>query len=404
MQRVVVTGMGIVSCIGNELEYVVDALRLGRSGIGFVPEYAELGLNSQIAGIPDITREPPIDRKLRRFMGDAAIYAHHAMRKAIDHAAIPPTAVADPRTALIVGSGVGSPFIHHRALEIFKAKGLDKVLPYHVPQVMGSTVSANLALAFKVGGPSYSITAACASSAHCIGNAAEMIRHGVVDRAFVGGAEEVCWTSTVLFDAMGALSVGRNDSPTTASRPLDRSRDGFVIAGGAGILLLESESAARQRKARIYGEIAGYGATSDGVDMVQPDSRGAAQAMHSALAQAGHPAIDYLNPHATSTPLGDSAELEAIRAVFANDIPLISATKGLTGHSIAAISAQEAILCLLMMQYGFAAGSANLEEVDAGFETMPILRTTREKAIETTLSNSIGFGGTNASLVFRRVD
>lgn len=402
MQRVVITGLGIVSCIGNDLDTVADALRHSCSGVRQIPEYAEFGLNSRVAGIPDVSGEPAIDRKLRRFMGDASIYAYHAMRKAIEDAEIPADDIRSSRTALIVGSGVGSPYRHNQALEIFKERGLDKVLPYFVPQVMGSTTSANLALAFKVGGPSYSITAACASSAHCIGNASELIRHGVVDRAFVGGSEEVCWTSTVLFDAMGALSTRWNDRPEQASRPFDQGRDGFVIAGGAGILLLESEESARRRGAKIYGEVAGYGATSDGTDMVQPDARGASRAMQAALAAAGNPPIDYINPHATSTPLGDIAELDAIRKVFGTEIPPISGTKALTGHSIAAIGAQEAIFCLLMMERGFIAGSANLENIDTAYEDMPLVRQTTDRSISRCMSNSIGFGGTNASLVLVR--
>ena len=399
MQRVVITGMGIVSCIGNDLDTVAGALRHSRSGIRHVPEYETLGLNSRVAGIPDVCGEPAIDRKLRRFMGDAAIYAYHAMRKAIDDAEIAAPDIRDPRTALIVGSGVGSPYHHDRALEIFRERGLDKLLPYYVPQVMGSTVPANLALAFNVGGPSYGITAACASSAHCIGNAFGMIRHGVVDRAFVGGAEEVCWTSTVLFDAMGALSTRWNHQPQSASRPFDTGRDGFVIAGGAAILLLESEEAARRRGARIHGEVVGYGAASDGNDMVQPDIRGVSRAMLAALRSAGNPAIDYINPHATSTPLGDIAELEAIRSVFGREIPMLSGTKGLTGHSIAAVAAQETIFCLLMMKHGFVAGSANLDTLDPRYEDVPVVRKSIPKSIEACMSNSIGFGGTNASLI-----
>ena len=402
MQRVVITGIGIVSCIGNDLDTVAEALRHSRSGIRQVPEYEALGLNSRIAGIPEISGEPPIERKLRRFMGDASIYAYHAMRKAIDDAEIAASELRSQRTALIVGSGVGSPYRHNQALEIFRERGLDKLLPYYVPQVMGSTTSANLALAFGIAGPSYSITAACASSAHCIGNASELIRHGVVDRAFVGGSEEVCWTSTVLFDAMGALSTRWNDRPEEASRPFDKDRDGFVIAGGAGMLLLESEEAARRRGASIYGTIAGYGATSDGTDMVQPDVKGASRAMQAALSQACNPRIDYINPHATSTPLGDAAELDAIRAVFAEEIPLIAGTKALTGHSIAAIGAQEAIFCLLMMQRGFVAASANLDKPDPDYLAMPLVKRTMDVEIGACISNSIGFGGTNASLVFIR--
>ncbi len=400
MQRVVVTGLGIVSCIGNELNTVVDALRNSRSGIRHVPEYAALGLNSQIAGIPDISMEPAIDRKLRRFMGDASIYAYHAMRKAIDDAGISVAEIRSPRTALIVGSGVGSPYAHHQAMELFKDKGIDKLLPYYVPQIMGNTVSANLNVAFDVGGPTYTITAACASSAHCIGNASDLIRHGVVDRAFAGGAEEIRWTTAVPFDAMHALSTRWNHRPEIASRPFDSGRDGFVIAGGAGILLLESEQAAKRRGARVYGTIAGYGATSDGADMVQPGVAGISAAMRAALAAAGSPRIDYINPHATSTPLGDAAELAAIREVFGGDPPAIAATKGLTGHSIGAISAQEAILCLLMMRHEFIAASANVVDLDAGAEDMPILRQTTNRSLTAIMSNSIGFGGTNASLVF----
>lgn len=404
MRRVVITGLGIVSCIGNELDAVATALRNSRCGIRHIQEYAELGLNSQVAGIPDLSDEPAIPRKLRRFMADAGVYAWHAMRKAIDDAAINASAIRDPRTALVVGSGVGSPYHHDQALTIFRQRGLDKLLPYFVPQVMGSTTSANLVQAFEVGGPSYSITAACASSAHCIGNGFQMIRHGMVDRAFVGGAEEVCWTSTVLFDAMGALSTRRNDDPQTASRPFDRDRDGFVIAGGAAVLLLEAEPLARQRGARIYGEIVGYGASSDSADMVQPNADGVAGAMRVALAEAGMQHVDYINPHATSTPSGDVAELDAIRSVFEDDIPTISATKGLTGHSIAAISAQEAVFCLLMMRDGFVAASANLNTPDAGYEDLPILRQSQSTKIDTALSTSIGFGGTNAALLFRRDD
>lgn len=403
MRRVVVTGLGIVSCIGNELDAVADALRSSRCGIRHVPEYAKLGLNSQVAGVPDLAGETAIPRKLRRYMADAALYAWHAMRKAIDDAAIEEADIHDPRTALIVGSGVGSPFRHHEAVTAFTARGIDQMRPYFVPQIMGSTVSASLVQAFGVGGPSYSITAACASSAHCIGNGYQMIRHGVVDRAFVGGAEEVCWTTTMPFDAMGALSTHYNNDPAIASRPFDRERDGFVIAGGAAVLLLEAEDFARRRRARVYGELAGYGATSDSTDMVRPNAEGIVRAMRAALAAAGQPAVDYLNPHATSTPSGDIVELDAIRQVFTGSMPAIAATKGLTGHSIAAIGAQEAIFCLLMMRDGFVAASANLNAPDEGYEALPFVRRTTEQRVDTALSTSIGFGGTNAVLVFQRV-
>lgn len=402
-RRVVVTGLGIVSCIGNDVATVTDALRQSRSGITHVAEYAELGLNSQVAGIPDVSGEPAIDRKARRFMADAAIYAHHAMRKAVNDARLTAAEIADPRTGLIVGSGVGSPYQHVKAAEIFRSRGLSKLTPYYVPQVMGSTTSACLAMAYGIQGPSYSITSACASSAHCIGNAADQIRFGLMDRAFVGGAEEVCWTSTMLFDAMGALSTKHNATPLTASRPFDRDRDGFVIAGGAGILVLEAEEVARARGATIYAEIAGYAACSDGKDMVQPDARGAARAMRSAIANAGNPQIDYINTHATSTPLGDAAELEGIRQVFGDSTPAVSSTKGLTGHAIAASGVQEAIYCLLMMEHGFIAGSANLFDPDPVTTGIPIVRKTTDGRIDHALSNSIGFGGSNVSLIFRRV-
>lgn len=401
-RRVVVTGIGIVSCIGNDQETVTAALRESRCGIRHVEEYAELGLKSQVAGIPDLSSEPAIDRKTRRFMAEASIYAHHAMRKASDDAGLAADEISHPRTGLIVGSGVGSPYQHYQAIELFKARGIGKLPPYYVPQVMGSTTSACLAMAYGIRGPSYSITSACASSAHCIGNGTDLVRHGVIDRVFVGGAEEVCWTSTILFDAMGALSTCRNNDPATASRPFDRDRDGFVIAGGAAILVLEAEEVARARGAKIYAEVAGYGACSDGMDMVQPDARGAARAMQAALENAGNPAVDYINTHSTSTQLGDMVELDGIRQVFVDQIPAISSTKGLTGHAIAASGAQEAIYCLLMMERGFLAPSANLFCLDPAAEGMPILRNVSERRVDTALSNSIGFGGTSVSLVFRR--
>jgi 3-oxoacyl-[acyl-carrier-protein] synthase-1 len=402
--RVFITGMGIVSCIGNDLDNVTNALRRSCSGIRHMPEYQARGLRSHVAGIPDLAAEPPIERKLRRFMADAAVYGWHAMRKAIGHAGITPREIADPRTGLMVGSGVASPSRHDEALRIFEASGLDKLKPYFVPQIMGSTVSGNLAQAFGICGPSYSITAACATSAHCIGNAAELIRHGVLDRAFAGGAEEVSWNLNVLFDAMGTLSTRWNAEPARASRPFDRARDGFVIAGGAGILLLESEASARAAGRRPLAELAGYGACSSPRDMVYPDSDAIAAAIRAALADAGEPRIDYINPHATSTPSGDGAELDAIAHAFPQGIPPIAATKGLTGHSIGAISAQEAILSVLMMQHGFIAASANLEQPDPGYEHFPIVRAATPAAIEAALSVSIGFGGTNVALVLRNAD
>ena len=403
MRRVVVTGLGIVSCIGNDLDVVEHALREGGSGLRFVPEYAELGLRSCVAGIPDISSEPSIDRKIRRFMGDAALYAHHAMRRALVDAELSQNMISAPRTGLIVGSGVGSPFEHLAAIDILRAKGLSKVLPYTVPRVMGSTTSACLSTAFGIQGASYSMTSACATSAHCIGHGAELIQLGKQDIVIAGGSEEVRWTSTMLFDAMGALSTAYNDS--TASRPYDTGRDGFVIAGGAGIVVLEELEHARRRGARIYGELAGYGACSDGLDMVTPATDGAARAMRLALTEAGG-MIDYINTHATSTPLGDVRELAAIRNVFGmarGDMPLISSTKGLTGHPIAAAAVHEAIYSLLMIERNFVAGCAHVGEVDPACASLPVLMSSEERRIDSIMSNSFGFGGTNASLIFRRL-
>ncbi len=403
MRRVVVTGLGIVSCIGNDLDVIERALREGCSGLRFVPEYAELGLRSCVAGIPDISSEPSIDRKIRRFMGDAALYAHHAMRRALVDAELSQIMISAPRTGLIVGSGVGSPFEHLAAIDILRAKGLSKVLPYTVPRVMGSTTSACLSTAFGIQGASYSMTSACATSAHCIGHGAELIQLGKQDIVIAGGSEEVRWTSTMLFDAMGALSTAYNDS--TASRPYDTGRDGFVIAGGAGIVVLEELEHARRRGARIYGELAGYGACSDGLDMVTPATDGAARAMRLALTEAGG-MIDYINTHATSTPLGDVRELAAIRNVFGmagGDMPLISSTKGLTGHPIAAAAVHEAIYSLLMIERNFVAGCAHVGEADPACASLPVLMSSEERRIDSIMSNSFGFGGTNASLIFRRL-
>lgn len=399
----VVTGLGIVSCIGNDLDEIEHALREGSSGLRFVPDYAELGLRSCVAGIPDISDEPFIDRKIRRFMGDAALYAHHAMRRALIDAELSQAMISTPRTGLIVGSGVGSPFEHLAAIDMLRAKGLAKVLPYTVPRVMGSTTSACLATAFGIQGASYSITSACATSAHCIGHGTELIQLGKQNIVIAGGAEEVRWTSTMLFDAMGALSTAYNDS--TASRPYDTGRDGFVIAGGAGILVLEELGHAHRRGAHIYGEIVGYGACSDGLDMVTPAADGAARAMRLALAEAGG-SIDYINAHATSTPLGDVRELAAIREVFGEtdgDVPMISSTKGLTGHPIAAAAAHEAVYSLLMIDRDFIAGCAHIEEADPACAGLPILMSSSERRIDSIMSNSFGFGGTNASLIFRRL-
>ncbi len=398
-RRVVVTGMGIVSCLGNDLLSVERALRDGRSGIRYVPEYAELGLRSCVAGIPDVEAEPQVDRKLRRFMGDAALYAYHAMRHALEDSGLDSSQVSHPRTGLIVGSGVGSPFEHVAAADNLRASGLSKVLPYTVPRVMGSTASACLSTAFSIQGTSYSLTSACATSAHCIGHAAELIRFGKQDIVFAGGAEEVKWTSTSLFDAMGVLSTACGDA--TASCPFDVSRDGFVIAGGGGVLVMEDRDHARRRGARIYGELIGYGSSCDGLDMVTPSPEGAARAMRLALAEGGRP-IDYVNAHATSTPIGDVSELQAIRDVFGGEVPLISSTKGLSGHPIAAAGVHEAIYSLLMLGNGFIAGCAHVSELDPACAGMPVLTQSIERRVDVAMSNSFGFGGTNACLVFRR--
>jgi 3-oxoacyl-[acyl-carrier-protein] synthase-1 len=399
VRRVVVTGMGLVSCLGNDLDDVESALRAGRSGLRYMPDYAQLGLRSCVAGVPDLSSEPPVDRKIRRYMGDAALYAYHATRRALNHAGLSREAVATPRTGLVVGSGVGSPFEHSQAVDTLRAKGLGKVLPYGVPRIMGSTTSACLATAFGIQGASYSISSACATAAHCIGQATDLIRFGRQDVVIAGAAEEVCWTTTMPFDAMGALSTAYNDS--TASRPYDISRDGFVIAGGAGILVLEELEQARRRGAPIYAEVVGYGACSDGLDMVTPSAAGAARAMRLALADAGT-GVDYINTHATSTRIGDVSELAAIREVFGSAVPLISSTKGLTGHPIAAAAAHEAIYSLLMLEREFVAGCAHLTEPDPLCHGLPILAHSIERRIDAFISNSFGFGGTNACLVFRR--
>jgi 3-oxoacyl-[acyl-carrier-protein] synthase-1 len=406
VRRVVVTGLGIVSSIGNDLDAVSDALREGRSGIRRIPEYAELGFESCVAGVPDVSAEPPVDRKIRRFMGDVALYAYCAARNALADAGVGvgEPILGSPRTGLIVGSGVGSLLEHSAAVDTLREKGAGRLLPYGVPRVMASTASACLATAFGIRGTSYSLTSACATSAHCIGHGAELIQLGKQDMIIAGGAEELAWTSTMHFNAMGALSTAHNDS--TASRPYDRRRDGFVIAGGAGILVLEELEHARARGARIYAELAGYGACSDGVDMVAPDAGGAARAMRLALAEAGRlPSgrVDYLNTHAASTPLGDVSELAAVREVFGSAMPAISSTKGITGHPIGAAGAHEAIYSLLMMQRGFLAGCAHIEELDPACAGFPLLTRSEERRVDAVMSNSFGFGGTNASLVFRRI-
>lgn len=401
MRRVVITGMGIVSCLGNDQASVAAALREGRSGIRHVPEYAELGLRSQVAGVPEIDLEAQIERKQKRFMGDAAAYAHVAMRDAIADAGLETSQVSHERSGLIAGSGGGSPQWQIETGDLLRNKGVRKVGPYMVPRTMCSTVSAALATAYGIRGLSYSIAAACATSAHCIGAAADLIRHGAQDVMFAGGGEEVHWGMTSQFDAMGALSTHHNDTPASASRPYDATRDGFVIAGGGGMLVLESLEHAQARGARIHAELLGYGVTSDGVDMVAPSGEGAVRCMRMAMSGVKTP-IDYINTHGTSTPLGDVTELESLRSVFADAMPPLSSTKALSGHSLGAASVHEAIYCLLMMKGGFLAGSANIGELDPACASYPILRESRNAELNTVLSNSFGFGGTNGSLVLGR--
>jgi 3-oxoacyl-[acyl-carrier-protein] synthase-1 len=402
MRRVVITGMGITSCLGNDLDTVSAALREGRAGIRALPDHAEAGLRSHVGGNVELDLDAQIDRKLKRFMSDASAYAYIAMRDAIADAGLDETQVANPRTGLIAGSGGGSSQWQVESADILRARGVRKVGPYMVPRTMCSTVSACLATAFQIKGLSYSLSAACATSAHCIGAAADLIRHGAQDVMFAGGGEDLHWSMSVMFDAMGALSTRFNETPATASRPYDKDRDGFVIAGGGGMLVLEDYDHAVARGARIYAELIGYGVTSDGADMVAPSGEGAVRCMNMAMQNVSGP-IDYLNTHGTSTPLGDVTELKAVREVFGESIPPLSSTKALSGHSLGAASVHEAIYCLLMMRDGFIAGSANIGELDPAVEGFPIVRESQDVQLNTVMSNSFGFGGTNAALVFGRV-
>jgi 3-oxoacyl-[acyl-carrier-protein] synthase-1 len=403
MRRVVVTGLGVVSSIGNNAAEVTESLRRGRSGITFSEEYCEMGFRSHVHGSLKLTPSDHIDRKLLRFMGDGAAYAYIAMEQAIADAGLEPGDVSDPRTGLIVGSGGPSTSNMMAAFDIAREKGPKRVGPYMVPRVMSSTTSATLATSFKIKGLSYSISSACSTSSHCIGNAYEMIQLGKQDVMFAGGGEELHWTLSVLFDAMGALSSKYNDTPSKASRAYDVDRDGFVIAGGGGIVVLEELERAKSRGATIYAELVGYGATSDGADMVQPSGEGAVRCMQMALNGIDEP-VDYINTHGTSTPIGDTKELEAIAEVFAtrNSIPAISSTKSLTGHSQGAAGAHEAIYTLLMIKNNFLAASANIETLDPLAEAMPIIRQRQDDvSVKLALSNSFGFGGTNSVLAFR---
>ncbi|MFA1029407.1 3-oxoacyl- synthase I [Pseudomonas syringae pv. helianthi] len=403
MRRVVITGLGIVSCLGNDKETVTANLRANRPGIRFNPEYAEMGLRSQVSGSIDLNLEELIDRKIFRFVGHAAAYAYLAMKDAITDSGLTDEQVSNVRTGLIAGSGGASTLNQMEALDTLREKGVKRVGPYRVTRTMGSTVSACLATPFKIKGVNYSISSACATSAHCIGNAVEQIQLGKQDIVFAGGGEEEHWSQSFLFDAMGALSTQYNETPEKASRAYDAKRDGFVIAGGGGMVVVEELEHALARGAKIYAEIVGYGATSDGYDMVAPSGEGAIRCMQMALGDINSDAIDYINTHGTSTPVGDAKEMEGVREVFGANAPAISSTKSLSGHSLGAAGVHEAIYCLLMMENNFIAGSANIDELDPVVADMPILLKTRENAkLDLVMSNSFGFGGTNATLVLKR--
>ena len=401
MRRVVVTGQGIVSSLGNNCTEVTHSLREGRSGLRFNPAYAEKGMRCQVSGRPDLSLEAAVDRRTLRFMGDAAAYAYLSMQQAIEQAGLAPEQVSNPRTGLVAGSGGASSFNQVWAADTLRAKGIKRVGPFMVTRTMGSTVSACLATPFGIKGVNYSITSACATSAHCIGHAAQLIAWGQQDVVFAGGGEEESWELSLLFDAMNAMSSGFNDRPEQASRAFDAARDGFVIAGGGGMLVLESLEHAQARGATILAELVGFGATSDGHDMVAPSGEGAVRCMQQALATVRTP-VDYINAHGTSTPVGDLAELGAVRQVFGAKIPPISSTKSLSGHSLGAAGVQEAIYSMLMMQGGFAAASAHIENLDPAADGLPILRRRLDAPLNTVMSNSFGFGGTNATLVFSR--
>lgn len=404
MRRTVVTGMGIVSSIGTGRRAVLESLREGRSGIRLSEEYRDMGFRSHVHGPIDLQLDALIDRKMKRFMSDSAAYNYLALKEAIEDAALREDQVSSPRTGLIVGSGGASIENVVWCADTARQKGPRKVGPYMVTRCMNSALSANLATTMKIKGVSYTVSSACASSAHCIGNGAELIQLGKQDIVFAGGAEEVHWGASVMFDGMGALSSAYNDTPEKASRPYDANRDGFVISGGAGILVLEELEHALARGARIYAEVVGYGATSDGADMVQPSGEGAARCMQMAMQSVSRP-IDYLNTHGTSTPIGDAKELQAIREVFGAKAPPISSTKSLTGHALGAAGVNEAIYSLLMVQNDFICASANIEQLDSAADGMDIVRERRDGVrLDAVMSNSFGFGGANATLIFERFD
>ena len=404
MKRVVITGVGIVSCIGNDKDTVLSSLKEGKSGISFREDYKAMGFRSHVAGVVDIDLKEHIDRKQLRFMGDAAGYAYISMQQAIEDAKLSDEQVSNPRTGIIAGSGGASSANIVEAVEILKTRGAKRVGPYRVTQTMGSTVSACLATPFKIKGVNYSISSACATSAHCIGAAMEQIQLGKQDIVFAGGGEEEHWSMSCMFDAMGALSSKYNDTPQQASRAYDADRDGFVIAGGGAMVVVEELEHARARGAKIYAEIVGYGATSDGYDMVAPSGEGAVRCMQQALATVDGP-LDYINSHGTSTPAGDIQELKAIVEAFGDNSPMIGSTKSLTGHSLGATGAQEAIYSLLMMENNFVCASANIENLDPAAESLNIVRERQDNVtITRAMSNSFGFGGTNASLVFQKLE
>ena len=403
MRRVVVTGMGIVSSIGNNTNEVLASLREARSGVSAAPEYAELGFRCQVHAAPQIDWESMVDRRAARFLAQGTAFGHLAMEQAIADSGLEEAEISNERTGLIVGSGGPSTRVIVEAAETTRTKGPKRVGPFAVPKAMSSGASAVLATWFKIKGLNFSISSACATSAHCIGVGYEQIAMGKQDIVFAGGVEELDWTLSVMFDAMGAMSSNFNATPAVASRAYDKDRDGFVIAGGGGIVVLEEYEHAKARGAKILGEIIGYAANSDGFDMVAPSGEGAVRCMKMAMSTIGGRTIDYLNPHGTSTPVGDSREMEAVRAVFGAKPPLISSTKSLTGHSLGAAGAQEAIYCLLMLNNGFACESANIETLDPEFADLPILRQRSDKPLETVMSNSFGFGGTNGCLVMSRV-
>ena len=403
MRRVVVTGIGIVSSIGSNANEVIASLREAKSGIKFTQEYADLGFRSQVQAAPDCDWEALVDRRAARFLAEGTGWAHVAMEQAIADSGLEEGEVSNDRTGLIVGAGGPSTKIIIEAAATTREKGPKRIGPFAVPKAMSSGASATLATWFKIRGLNFSISSACATSTHCIGSAYEQILMGKQDVVFAGGTEELDWSLSNLFDAMGAMSSNFNDRPETASRAYDANRDGFVIAGGSGIVVLEEYERAKARGAKIYGEVVGYAANSDGFDMVAPSGEGATRCMNLALAGAGGRTVDYLNPHGTSTPVGDLKEMEAVRQVFGKNAPAISSTKSLTGHSLGAAGAQEAIYSILMMNNGFLAESAHIETLDPAFEDMPILRKRADRQVETVMSNSFGFGGTNGCLIMARV-